>query len=115
MGNGSAVSRLWYAVWHWLCARYYERITLLYAEPLLSQWGELAAEASGRRMWLYQGVPRFPEGAWLVSLGEWCVLAPVVLAGALLNVMVWNGLFHRALAPQVRAFRETVRQNFSHS
>jgi 1-acyl-sn-glycerol-3-phosphate acyltransferase len=54
-------------------------------EPLLSHWREFTPQLAAQRLPLYQGVPLYPSGPWMLSLVLLIALGPIVLAGALVN------------------------------
>lgn len=55
-------------------------------EGLRERWRDLTAESAGQRLWRHQGVPLFPTRAMVLYALPLAVLAPVVIAGALVNL-----------------------------
>ena len=55
-------------------------------EALKESWCELESPLATRRVWQHQRVPLFPKGPWVAYALLLAVTAPVVAAGALLNL-----------------------------
>jgi 1-acyl-sn-glycerol-3-phosphate acyltransferase len=54
-------------------------------EPVSHDWRQLVKKFASRRMLYHQGIPLFPGKPWWMYAASLCLLAPLVLAGVLVN------------------------------
>jgi 1-acyl-sn-glycerol-3-phosphate acyltransferase len=54
-------------------------------EPVSHDWRQLVEKFASRRMLYNQGIPLFPGKPWWMYAASLCLLAPLVLAGVLVN------------------------------
>ena len=69
--------------------KYFDALKSLEAgvpEPLSARWQNLKVQLATRRVLLYQGVPLFPVGSWMLYAALLLLLGPIVLAGIVMNL-----------------------------